>query len=63
MDNIPTSIRTSTIHIFGVDLVVHHLDNGQRVIEADSMAALFEAMGSEDAPDIGDVEALRELLA
>lgn len=49
---LPKSIRTATVPLYGVDLVVHHLDNGERVIEEASMLALLEAMASlPSAPD------------
>ena len=50
---LPQSIAQSTLHILGVDLVVHVLDNGQRIIEADGMHALFAAMetGATIDPD------------
>lgn len=44
MTDIPQSISTATMRIGSVELVVHQLDNGQRIIEADSMNALFAAM-------------------
>jgi hypothetical protein len=42
--DLPQSISCSEVDILGVKVKVHQLDNGQRIIEADSMAALFEAM-------------------
>lgn len=56
MTDIPTSVSTATVRIFGVELVVHHLSNGQRIIDADSLAALFDAMGDPNAPAPSDDE-------
>lgn len=54
----PFSVRESTVSLFGVGVVVHHLNTGERVIEEASMLALFEAMAEPGAPDI-DPDALR----
>lgn len=62
-DDLPYAVSTSTIRIFGVDLLVHHLNTGQRVIDAKSVEELFEVMSSDQTPDIGDMDAIRELLA
>lgn len=43
-DDLPREIGRGTFNLFGVDVVVINLDNGQRLIEAESMEALFEAM-------------------
>lgn len=45
-DELPHSVRESTLTIMGVDLVCHHLSDGRRIFEADSVKALFEAMAS-----------------
>ena len=47
-DDIPKSVWQGTIRLFGVDLQCHVLDDGQRVIEADSMVAFFKGMNSPD---------------
>lgn len=49
---LPVSVYQGSFHIFGVELIVHVLNDGQRVIEADSMTALFHAMetGEVDTP-------------
>lgn len=59
---LPFSVRQNTVQIFGVDVIVHHLNTGRRIIEADSMAALFEAMAGGECGPI-DPDAFRELLA
>jgi hypothetical protein len=43
---LPTSVSRAEVVVAGVTLVVHHLDNGQRIIERDGMLALFEAMNA-----------------
>lgn len=50
MSELPFVEREATIRLFGVDLTVVHLNTGQRIITADSMAALFEAMGEPSVP-------------
>lgn len=44
--DLPHSITQNTLTIMGVELIVHVLSNGQRIIEADGMRQLFEAMGA-----------------
>jgi len=57
------SVSQSTVRLFGIDLVVHHLNTGECVIEQDSMLALFEVMGDPgDAPDT-DFEALAAIFS
>lgn len=52
----PKSISSGTVEVMGVDLVVHQLDNGQRVIESESVEAFFKALesGREMTPDEAD---------
>jgi hypothetical protein len=45
------SVWQGTFRLFGVDMKCHVLDDGTRIIEADSVRQLFEAMGS--GADIG----------
>ena len=49
-DQLPKAIASSTMRILGVDLTVHVLDNGERVIDAGDIERLFEAMGDSDTP-------------
>lgn len=51
--DIPYSVSEAHLHILGVDLVVHHLSDGQRIIDADGINALLEAMagGGELTPE------------
>jgi hypothetical protein len=51
------AIASSTFRIFGVDVRCHVLDNGQRIIEEDSVVELLEAMASPDNRDLGDMDA------
>lgn len=46
MDSLPVSTHSSTLSVMGVELIVHQLSNGQRIIEAEGMGKLFEAMAS-----------------
>ncbi len=41
MTNIPEAVWSGTFKVCGVDLKCHVLDNGQRVIDADSFNQLF----------------------
>lgn len=47
---LPTAVWSGSFRLFGVDVKCHTLSNGQRIIEADSMAQLLDAMGSQDTP-------------
>ena len=47
-EDLPKSVWSGSFCIFGVEMKCHTLDNGQRIIEADSMAAFFE----QDLTDI-----------
>ena len=50
MDDLPTSVRSATFTFFGVDVKVHVLDDGQRIIEEDSVNALLGAIAADDPP-------------
>ncbi len=50
------SVWQVSFRIFGVDLRCHVLSNGQRIIEADSMAELMEVMKAPKGRDIGNIE-------
>ena len=54
-DDIPTSVWEGTFTIFGVDLKCHVLSDGSRIIEQESMEALFDAMENGNATDVGDI--------
>ena len=49
----PHSVWQGSYSLFGVDVKCHVLSNGKRIIEEDSMVALFEAM-EEPQGDISD---------
>jgi hypothetical protein len=51
------SVWSGTFRIFGVDLKCHVLSDGRRIIEADSMADLMEAMEAPGGKELGDIEA------
>ena len=44
MNEMPTSIATSTVKIGHVELIVHQLSDGRRIIEEDSFLAFFKAL-------------------
>jgi hypothetical protein len=41
---LPTAVWSGSFRLFGVDVQCHTLDDGQRIIEADSMRRLIDAM-------------------
>jgi hypothetical protein len=45
MSDVPTSVWQGSFQLFGVEVKCHVLSDGQRIIEADSMENLMEAMG------------------
>ncbi len=53
-DELPKVIWVGTFTLFGVDLKCCVLDDGQRVIDGDSLDELFDAMAQPDMPPIGD---------
>jgi hypothetical protein len=52
-DYIPVAVWFGSFTIFGVELRCHVLSGGERIIEADSLADLFEAI--ESGADPGDM--------
>lgn len=56
MSDTPKSVWQGSFTIFGVELKCHVLDTGQRVIEADSMHALMEAMGTVQPTDLSKMD-------
>lgn len=54
---------SATFIVFGVEVKCHVLDDGQRIIEADSAKALFEAMGNPASGLPDDLESLRRWLS
>lgn len=55
---VPVPILSCEFKLFGVILHCHVLDNGQRIIEADDVADLFEVMGGDldETDSTDDVE-------
>ena len=49
---LPHAVWSGSFHLFGVEVKCHTLSDGQRIIEADSMYKLLEAMGADDRPVI-----------
>ncbi len=47
-DDIPTAIWSGSFTLGGVEMKCHVLDDGKRIIEAGSVAALFNAMARPD---------------
>lgn len=52
-DDLPVAVWSGSFRLFGVDVKCHTLSDGQRIIQADSLAALMAAMG-DGAPSEGD---------
>lgn len=50
---IPKAISSATFKLFGVDVKCYVLDNGKRIIDESSIAALMEAMAA--APTVASV--------
>jgi hypothetical protein len=48
--DIPKSVWSGSFNVFGVELKCHVLDNGQRVIDADSVADFFNLMADAEVP-------------
>ena len=49
------SIWSGSFNLFGVDVKCHTLDDGQRIIEADSLEALLDAVAQPDICFEGDL--------
>ena len=44
------AVSSATVRIMGMDLTVHVLEDGQRVIDAESVERFFEALGGDIQP-------------
>lgn len=44
----PRSVLRSTVNVMGMELVVHQLDTGERVVEAESVERFFAALGGPE---------------
>lgn len=56
----PQSIWQGSFKLYGIDVRCHVLSDGRRIIEAESMAALLEAMASplqQPLEEAGDIAA------
>lgn len=53
----PVAIWSGEMQMSGVTLHVHVLDDGRRIIEAQDLAAVFEAWGSGAEVDEAEAEA------
>ena len=42
---LPKVVKQEKLNLSGLELIVCHLDNGQRVIDADSLERFFEKLG------------------
>lgn len=50
-EDIPVAIGSATLRVFGVEVRVHNLSDGSRIIEEGSVVALLEAMASSEPGD------------
>jgi len=57
MAEVPVSVWSGEMHLLGVTLHLHVLDDGTRIIEAGDMVALMEAMGSGGPVDEDEMAA------
>lgn len=57
MAEIPQSIASATFTVFGVEVRCHVLDDGQRIIEEESVEALLEAMSKQESFEPGEMAA------
>ena len=59
--DLPKSVWSGSFRVFGVDIHCHVLETGERIIEADSIHALFEAMTDRplDTADTGFADFVR----
>ena len=57
MIDAPKSVWQGTFRLFGVDVKCHVLDNGQRIIEADSLEELFTAIDDDIIRDPASADA------
>lgn len=63
-DGLPKVVWSGVFPLMGVDMKCHVLDNGERIIEQDSVEAFFDATTSETRENIeGDLEKFGEFLA
>ena len=58
--NIPTTVWEGSFVLFGVEIKCAVLDNGQRIITAESVAAMFEGMERNEPINLGELERFTE---
>ena len=61
-EGLPESVHQGSISIMGVELKVHVLDDGQRVIEEGSVIDFFEALGKGPNPTKEEMETLARFM-
>jgi hypothetical protein len=49
VDDLPRAISTATMQVGPLKLTVHNLDNGQRVVDADSMERFMHFLATGEA--------------
>ena len=54
MGEIPHAVWSGSFNIFGVEIKCHVLENGQHIIEADSIRQLFDSKTVEPCLDAAD---------
>jgi hypothetical protein len=59
--DIPKSVWSGSFNVFGVELKCRVLNNGQRIIEADSMADFFNSL-ADDADAVAEDPNLEEFV-
>lgn len=52
-DALPIPVWSGSFTVFGVEIKCHVLDSGERIIEEESMAALFVAAADGSGSDAG----------
>lgn len=50
LDDLPSPVWSGSFEVFGVEVKCHVLSSGERIIEQESVEALFNAM-AHDSPD------------
>jgi hypothetical protein len=48
-EELPRAISTAIMEVGPLKLIVHHLDNGQRVVDAESMARFVHFLATGEA--------------
>lgn len=49
-DKLPTAVWSGSFNLFGVSVNCHVLDDGRRIIDADSFREMLDAMHSGNVP-------------